>query len=240
MGKARIFLRSTDNDYQLALGSILGERRQLNSKLTAIDAKTITNGKIVTEGLSIHYTLDGSNPTPASASYVGPFQTPAVCTVKAIVLRDQEVILNLEETFGPDLGLHWAAPGEATDNTSSTALQAEEAKFKGAVISTNAKGYNGKGFLDFKGKEGFIEFYQENDGPPGDASLLIRIRKGDSTTSTPLKITLNGKSLKHPNLRSNRSWKTVNIPVKIQSGANSLRIETTGNSAPQIDEVDFQ
>ena len=240
MGKARIFLRSTDNDYQLVLGSILGERRQLNSKLTAIDVKTITNGKIVTEGLSIHYTLDGSNPTPASASYVGPFQTPAVCTVKAIVLRDQEVILNLEETFGPDLGLHWAAPGEATDNTSSTALQAEEAKFKGAVISTNAKGYNGKGFLDFKGKEGFIEFYQENDGPPGDASLLIRIRKGDSTTSTPLKITLNGKSLKHPNLRSNRSWKTVKIPVKIQSGANSLRIETTGNSAPQIDEVDFQ
>lgn len=240
MGKARLFLQSPNNNYNLTLGAILGERRQLNSNLAAIDIKNITNGEVTSGEFQIHYTLDGSEPTSSSARYVGPFQTPPVCTVKAIVLRNQETILQLEETFGPKLGLHWADPNEATNNASPTALQAEDAKFKGATVITKMEGYHGKGYLDFDGKEGFLEFYQENDGPPGDATLHIRYLKTEKGRKTPLKITLNGKSFPSPRLWSSDKWQTAKIPVKIQSGANTLRLESTGQSAPQFDEVDFR
>ena len=242
MGKARLFLKTSSPQYYLSLGSILGERRQLNSNLVSISVMIHPRGKVAGDTHRIYYTLDGSEPTQSSTRYVGPFEAPAVCTVKAVLFQGQDPTLKMEETFGPDLGLHWANLEESSphNKASSTALQAEEAKFEGAVIATDADNYHGKGYLDFKGQEGFIEFYQENDGPPGDATLQIRIRKEAPNTSTPLKITLNGQPLQHPNLWSNRTWKTVTIPVKIQSGANSLRIETNGGSAPQIDEVDFQ
>lgn len=240
MGKARLFLQSPDNNYQLVIGSILGERRQLNSNLTAIDVKTITNGKIASQDFTIHYTLDGSNPTTASARYVGPFRTPAVGTVKAIVLRGQETILTLEETFGPDLGLHWSDLSKTSDTGSSTALQAEEANYKGAVASKDTLGFHGKGYLDFQGKEGFIEFYQENDGPPGDATLHLRYFPNSSKKQSSFRITLNGKALTVPRLRAKGSWQKLTIPVKIRSGANTLRLKTTGKNSPLIDEVDFR
>ena len=235
MGKARLFLATPSKNYTLILGSILGERRQLNSDLAAIDVKTITNGEVTSGEFDIYYTLDGSEPTSSSTKLRRPLQGPRRRHRQSDRATRRQTVLTLEETFGPKLGLHWAQAGEATDNGSPTALQAEEAKFKGATVSTKAKGYHGKGYLDFDGKEGFIEFYQENDGPAGDATLHIRFRQNSAESS-------NSASTAKPSapltpLRQRQD--SQNPRPKSNPDFNALRLEMARSSL-QIDEVDFQ
>ena len=244
MGKARLFLEGSPRSVTFA--SILGERRQLTSDQVAIFARQLdSHGDWNSDPLAIHYTTDGSEPDTSSPRYTAPFPVPASCTVKAIVLRQDDIILKMSESFGPQLGLHWAGDEEVqTDTGSTTALQAESAKFSGPVVVTGGKGYHGTGYLDFKGKEGKVEFYQENDGPPGDATLIIRYANADPKGKRPLKVTLNGKQIATAGFPKTRDWgsdwKTIKIPARLQSGANTLRLETTGHSAPNLDEVEFR
>lgn len=245
MGKARLFLQSPNNDYQLTLGSILGERRQLTSHQVSIAVQTL-QGKTASldEALTICYTLDGTEPTLAAPRYTAPFSVPAKCTVRATAYRGSAPLLVMSETFGPRLGLHWNEKGSTSEEGSATALQSETAKSKGAIIAKMGEGYRGKGYLDFRGKEGSIDFYQENDGPPGEASLVIRYAHADPTGQRPLEVTVNNERVaiaKFPRSRSWHSdWEEITIPVKIQSGANQIRLKTRGQSGPNIDEIDLR
>lgn len=243
MGKTRLFLEGSPTS--LTFGSILGERRQLTSDLVSIFVEKVdAAGTTIPTDFSIHYTLDGSAPTSSSSRFSQPFPVPASCTVKALVLHDNQPVMTLSETFGPTLGLHWASEDETQDSGSTTALQAESAKFKTATISRKGQGYHGGGYLDFGGKEGSVEFYQENDGPPGKATLIIRYTNADSKSQRPLQVTLNGEVLttaKFPQTASwGSDWKTIKIPTTLRAGANTLILETTGKSAPNLDEVEFR
>jgi len=243
MGKARLFLEGTPTS--LTFGSILGERRQLTSDLASIFVQKVgRDGQPSPDTHTIHYTLDGSDPTVSSPTYTAPFAIPSKCTVKALVLHDGTPIMTLSETFSPSLGLHWASENEVQSTGSTTALQAESAKHDSGRVSRKGKGYHGQGYLDFGGKEGSVQFYQENDGPPGKATLVIRYANGDPKSQRPMKVTLNGKVLttaKFPKTSNwDQDWKTIKIPANLRSGANTLILETTGQSAPNLDEVEFR
>lgn len=116
MGLARIFLEfSHGSDTpapMLTVGAILGERRQLTSDRVHIDLRHFDLGGTEARGGAerIHYTTDGSEPTRESPRYADPFAVPAEATVKAVVYRGADAILRLEESFGPDRGLHWETP----------------------------------------------------------------------------------------------------------------------------------
>ncbi|MBQ8110067.1 MAG: CotH kinase family protein [Clostridia bacterium] len=52
------------------------------------DAQSLTVTLSSQEGASIHYTLDGSQPTAASALYLAPLTLTSSCTVRAVALHD--------------------------------------------------------------------------------------------------------------------------------------------------------
>lgn len=53
----------------------------------------------LTEGAEIHYTLDGSEPSAASALYSAPFKLSATTTVKAIAIKDAVLSSIAEKTY---------------------------------------------------------------------------------------------------------------------------------------------
>ncbi|MDP0490192.1 MAG: glycoside hydrolase family 2 TIM barrel-domain containing protein [Verrucomicrobiota bacterium JB023] len=245
MGKARLFLETGESHYDLLLGSILGERRQLTSDLVAIEVKRFQGAaEGDSSALTIRYTTDGSEPTLESELYESPFQVPAQCVVRAKVYEGESELLAMEESFGPDKGLHWGQPDSSGDTGSPTALQAETADFEAAQVATNGQGYHGEGYLDFKGKQDTIEFYQENDGPPGKADLVIRYSHADPSGQRQLAVILNGKKVTTANFAATGSWdsdwKEITIPVQIQAGANHLQLKTLKKAGPNLDEVDFR
>ncbi len=249
MGAARLFLdrNPAPEKTSLIAGAILGERRQLSSKLAAIDVHRITlDGSPAAGDFTIHYTIDGTEPNINSPRYSTPFEIPATCMVKAIAMLDGKPALEMEESFGPTLGVHWASPDEAVTATegASTALQAESAKFGKARVLKEGKGFLGAGYLDFKGAEGKVEFYQENDGPAGDSTLVIRYAHADPKKQRPMDVILNGRKVATvrfpPTASWNEDWKTIELSCRIQNGANALILRTTGQSAPNIDQVEFR
>ena len=246
MGKARLFLHSPSQKYQLLAGAILGQRRQLQSNLVTIDLLSIVDGQQATlPAQEIRYTTDGSEPSADSELYQQPIEVPATCTVKAAVFSGEKLLLEMEESFGPDLGLHWgSANAEPVDEGSATALQAETAEFNRAKVSKDGSGFRGTGFLDFKGQQDTVEFYQENDGPPGAATLVIRYAHDDPSGVRQLDLSLNGKNLDTVTFKStgswNSKWREVSVPVKIQAGANILKLKTLKKAGPNLDEIEFR
>jgi beta-galactosidase len=243
MGKARLFLEGAPES--LLVGSILGERRQLTSNSVSIDIRRIRpDGTELPKDFQIRYTVDGTQPTLAGTLYEAAFAAPPSCTVKAAAFRNGERLLSLSEAFGPALGLHWGESGEAVAPGASNALQAEAAKHGKAIVSKDGQGFHGSGFIDFKGAEDTIEFYQENDGPAGNATLVIRYTHNDKKTQRPLEIELNGRKLSKINFPPTGSWKTdwrtLEIPARLRPGANTLHLRTTGQSGPNLDEVEFR
>jgi beta-galactosidase len=244
MGQARLFLAGSPEC--ITFGAILGERRQLSSNIVNIDARRVKpDGTEIPTSFTIHYTLDGSDPGRSSPRYQGPFEIPTACTVRAILLADGKPVLNLAESFGPGLGLHWTTSGESPPPSGPPAgLQAEAASFTGAKTATTGKGYHGTGYLDFKRAEGTVEFYQENDGSAGPATLAIRYAHADPRSQRPMDLLINGKHaarLEFPPTGSwTETWKTVEVPMRIRPGANTILLKTTGKSGPNLDEIDIR
>ncbi|GHC50422.1 glycoside hydrolase family 2 TIM barrel-domain containing protein [Roseibacillus persicicus] len=243
MGKARLFLEGEGEP--ITVGAILGERRQLTSEQVAIDVLRVEpTGEVLESSFAIHYTSDGSQPTTASPRYHAPFPVPSSCVVKAVAYLDGEPVLKMEESFGSDFGLHWYDASEVANNQSATALQAESAKFSQARVSSYGKGFNGKGYLDFGGREGKVEFYQENDGPAGQAILEIRYALADPKRTRPVDVIVNGKTVSSrafPRTESwSNDWRTIEIPCEIRNGANTILLKSKGQSAPNIDQIEFR
>ncbi|MCB1132720.1 MAG: DUF4982 domain-containing protein, partial [Verrucomicrobiae bacterium] len=216
MGKARLFLEGTPR--AVTIGAILGERRQLTSDLVSIDVRRLGGPA----GFVIRHTLDGSAPAMDSKIYEAPFPVPATCTVRATAFEDGVPVLEMSETFGPSLGLHWGRADEAADDAPENSLQAESAKLGTAVVSSEGHDFHGTGYVDFKGRETALRFYQENDGPAGEATLVIRYAHADPKRKRPLDIVVNDKKVATVRFPATGSWtddwKTVEVPTRIRAG----------------------
>jgi beta-galactosidase len=237
MGLTKTFIETNKQSENIALtaGAILGEKQLLTSNKVYIDVKTIAiKGKVSEQMLSIFYTLDGTEPTSESNEYKGAFSIALGTTVKAIVVRDKQVILNMHESFDKALGLCWNEQAEYNPNNKINGMRAVDADFEGATKQS----YKNAKYLDFGGQEGKITWYQENDGSAGEFNLTFSYGSKDKDSKRPMDLIINGKKVTticfEPSESWNSNWKQVITKQRLGAGANYIELQTTGQSAPNI------
>lgn len=234
MGSTRAFLQLSNKakNVNLITGAILGEKQLLTTNSVSFDVKKITLlGYPNKESISVYYTLDGSNPTIQSELYKGSFQIKLGTTIKAIVIRNGDIILNMEEKFDENLGLYWKAETALKGN--SNGMMAVDADFTGAKIASN----NEQDYLDFKEKEGSISWYQENDGSTGRFKLKISYASNNQK-ERPMELIINNKSAGILEFKStgfwNLNWSEIVVDQTLNAGANYIELKTLGKSGPNI------
>ena len=242
-GLGRAFLRTTKDSGEITViaGAICGEKQLMTSRTICIAAQTVAvRGKLKKYNLKIRYSTDGSKP---SEKYTAPFEVKPGTTVKAEVYNDSQLLFSMSERFAPDEGIYWGGT-EKTPAATAGGDQAEEANFKEARIATKGKGFNGRGYLDFgHNQDAYVEWYQENDGGAGTATLSIRYsgnargRKGRN-----MKLSINGKPFKEklffPNTKNyGEDWKHLTIQIPLKRGANTIRLTTIENGGMCLDEI---
>ncbi len=245
-GKNRLFLRALPNAKKASIitASILGDKALFTSNKITIDAKQFAViGQSNFEDLEILYTTNGENPEVKGIAYTGVFEVSDGTTVKAVIRQSGKVLLNMSETFGKSEGLFW---GDEHSKDMwigrGVNISAEEGILEGsAKVSNNAHRYKGSGFVKFEGKEGAVTFYQENDGEAGDYSIRFRYMHNNKGALYPMKLYVNDTYIKtlefKPTGGWEKEWKFVPTIITLVSGANNIKIETTGESGPYIDEL---
>lgn len=245
-GKVRLFLEEKDQaeNASIITASILGDKALYVSNEITIDAKQIALfGNTDFDELQIKYTIDGTDPVDSGISYAGAFEVTSGATVRAIVLQNDKVVLTMDETFGEDEGLFWGNENSADIWIGrGVNIAAEDAILEGDLKKSNeAHRYKGSGFVVFDGNEGAITWYKENDGEAGDFSIRFRYMHNDADKLYPMKLFVNEEYIKTfefaPTGGWEKDWKFVTTIVNFKSGANNIRLETTGQSGPYIDEL---
>lgn len=241
-GLTRAYVESTDNagDISLVAGCILGEKRQITSKKVSIDVQTIVlRGNKPELDIKVFCTIDGTEPTKSSPRYDGSFEVKPGTTLRALVTADNVPVLRMEERFGTDEGFVFDAVASAAVPGGN---QAEDARFHIANVSTQGSGYNGKSFLDFgRNSGGYVEWYQENDGSPGEFNLYLRYSANERIrTGYRIMMTINGeeKELLLPATSGFRKqWEVFETSVRLDSGANTIRFTALEDDGLCIDEL---
>jgi len=245
-GKGRLFLKEKNNavNGSIITAAILGDKALYVSKKITIDAQEIlVFGKLKPSNISILYTINGENPETNGLKYTGSFEIQDGTTVKAIVKHNGKTVLTLEEKFGSNEGLFWGDEKsiEVWKGRGIT-IAAEDALLEGtASKSDKAKHFKGNGFVQFNNGEGAITWYKENDGEAANAKIRIGYMHNDAGKSYPMKLYVNDKFIKTFEFEATggwiQNWEDVSTQVNFKAGANSIRLETTGQSGPFIDEL---
>lgn len=245
-GKTRVFLEEKHNASRASVitASILGDKALNISNEITIDVQQLSIlGNNNLDDLSIKYTTDEADPKVDGVLYQSPFQIADGTTVKAVVFQNDNVVFEMEETFGKNEGLFWGDEHSADMWIGrGVNIGAEEAILEGgAKVSIDAHRYKGSGFVVFEGEEGAINWYKENDGEAGDYSIRIRYMHNNEEELHPMNLYINGEYATtlefKPTGDWDKEWKFVPYILTFKAGANEIRIETTGESGPYIDEL---
>ncbi|GAF01634.1 DUF4982 domain-containing protein [Saccharicrinis fermentans] len=238
MGLTRAFLKvgKEATNVGLTAAAIVGEKQGLTSNKVCIDVKSMTIlGQWQAQPTQIYYTLDGSLPTVKSNLYKGAFPVEMGTIVRAIVVQNREVILEMQEEFDVNTGLCWDdATLHPQVNESEGGMRAIDADFSGATVQTK----NGVKYLDFNGQEGHVVWYQENDGSAGSFTLKINYASKDQKSLRPMDLIINSKKVARLKFTStdswNAGWKQIVTSQKLEAGANYIELRSVGQSAPNI------
>jgi beta-galactosidase len=241
-GLTRAYVESTDSDGDITLlaACILGEKKQVTSKMVSIDVQLLAlRGKLPKAKIDVFYTTDGSLPSPQSIQYDSPFEVELGTTVKALVLVNGKSVYVMEERFAMDEGFVWDAKAVAANLGGN---QAEDASFNDATIVAAGKGFNGKGYLDFgRNSGGYVEWYQENDGSAGEFTLQIRYSASNSIRSEyKINLSVNGNSQEivlPANVNFREEWQEHKVKTELEKGANTIRITAVEDDGLCIDEL---
>jgi beta-galactosidase len=244
MGKAKAFVESTtdDGDILMLAAAILGERRQITSDQVSIHVDQLAlRGTPSNKVTAIYYTIDGSEPDDTSTPYTGSFSVELGTTVKAAIYADGAKVITCEESFGSNAGMYW---GPAAITSDGTLYQAEDADYDGATVATAGSGWNGQGFLDFSNGEGAIEWSVTTDGDDEEVVLAFHYAGNDPDGGRPMRFEFNGEviddALEFPNSGDwDSTWSTVRSTRKLKNGTNLIRLETTGESGMNIDQLEI-
>ena len=245
-GKSRLFLRQQPNAKTASVitGSIMGDKALYVSNTITIEAEDISIlGDTKASNLEILYTTNGDNPEINGLSYENPFQISDGTTVKAIVKQNGNIVLTMEESFGEKEGLFWGDEHSADMWVGrGVNISAEDGILEGGgKADKDARRYKGSGFVRFDGKEGAITWYQENDGEAGDYSIRFRYMHNNEGQLHPMKLYVNDEYIRtlefKPTGGWEKEWKFVPTIITLKAGANNIKLETTGDSGPFIDEL---
>ncbi len=245
-GKSRLFLREKPQAKKASIitGAILGDVSLYLSNSISIDVKQLqVIGALNNAKLEVFYTTNGEDPEINGQVYNGSFNVTNGTTVKAIVKQNNNVVLKMEERFAKNEGLFWG--DEHSKDLwigRGVNISAEDGILKGSAKSSkDARRFKGSGFVTFENKEGSVEFYQENDGEGGDYSIRLRYMHNNEGQKHPMKLFVNDEYIKtlefKPTGGWEKEWKFVPAVIRLKAGANSIKLETTGQSGPYIDEL---
>lgn len=236
MGSSNAFIRISDTNEPVvvSVGAILGERQLIGSASVAIDVKQMALlGESPDLPMSIFYTIDGTEPGLSSRRYQEPFSIELGTVVKAIVFQEGAEILRLEESFDQNLGIYWGKPEDASAGISE-GMAAVDARYEGAEVAQAGEIQH----LDFKGDEGKISWYQENDGVEGEFILRFLYSSHDPKSARPMALYINGEQIGLLQFPSTGSWagpwQVLNFTCVLGAGANEIELRTTGKSGPNI------
>ena len=242
MGLTRAFIESTDSSEPITLtaASILGEKRQVTSNLVSIDVTQLAlRGDLIKKEFNVFYTTDGSKPFPSCGTmlYTKSFTVKLGTTVRALILADGQAIAELSEYFANDQGLSWEGTTKVAP-IDANSEQAEGAKFTGAKVDKKQTGFNGRGYLDFSGKGGSVDWYLENDGAKSDKTFAIRyMNKSKSAVRTELIV--NGKPTAF-SLKPTDRWQTISVKGVIGLGANRVIFKIESNNGLLVDQLSIK
>lgn len=234
MGATRAFLDVPDTKQNLSVisGAILGDKSLFSSNEIHINVKTLTLvGTPKNNNIDIYYTTDGSQPSKLSKKYQGPFKVTPKTEVNATVYVNDNLVFTMRESFADGSGLYWGNADQTVNRSAALgAMPARDAQLKGAI--------KGKNFVDFKGKEGSITWYQENDGEYGLNQLEFTYALNDKNKRRDMDLIVNGKKIatvKFENTGSwNKKWKKAKLLAPLGAGANYIELRTSGSSGPNI------
>ncbi|WP_066631337.1 glycoside hydrolase family 2 TIM barrel-domain containing protein [Labilibacter marinus] len=241
-GLTRAYVESTDDngDINLLASCILGEKKQETSNKVSIDTKILNlRGAKAKADIKVYYTTDGSKATQSSKLYKGAFEVELGCTVKALVVLNGKPVQSMEERFAMDEGFVFDGVAVAANLGGN---QAEDASYAIANVNNLGKGFNGKGYLDFgRNAGGWVEWYQENDGSPGEFELKIRYSAFDKIRPTyKVKLSINGKDqiIALPaNGAYRKTWQVYSVKANLGFGANTIKITALEDDGLCIDEL---
>lgn len=155
------------------------------------------------------------------------------------------------------LGVHWQFDAdwgmglgtEIADYVTANALlpaapsvqtfQAESAVVAGGVlVENNHSGFHGTGFVNFPVTGGSVRF-DRIAGTGGSKAITFRYANGTTAARTArLVVNGNAQPITFNPTRDWNTWATMSVTVTLTNGtANSIRIESTGRDAANIDEL---
>ncbi|TKD63472.1 DUF4982 domain-containing protein [Flavobacterium sp. ASW18X] len=245
-GKTRLFLeeKQAATNASVFIASILGDKALYQSNEITISVQDLRLfGNQQPKEIQIFYTLDGKNPEFSGIPYSKPFRIEDNTTVKAVVKQNDKVVLHMEESFGKSEGLFWGDEHSADMWIGrGVNIAAEDGILTGtAISSTDAHRFKGSGFVDFKKGEGSITWYQENDGENGDYSIRFRYMHNNEKKLYPMNLFVNDEFVRKIEFKPtggwDKEWKFTPTIITLKSGANTIKLETTGESGPYIDEL---
>lgn len=242
-GLLRLFVKNKDqNGLALYAASILGDKRLKMDNKISIDVKGIDlkGNKLDFSSCEIFYTTDGSDPTISGKKYKAPFRMKKAGTVKALVVIDDSVRINMEESFGASEGIYW---GSAEDRISMLDVQTENCKVKNGNYSTKIKDYQSSGYIETKpGNATLIEFYQENDGPNMQTDMVYRY-VSTGAGQVVVKLSNNGTSVTDRfdvKQEETDKWLERTIKVNLNNGANNIVFQIESQSKIGVDGFSFK
>ncbi|MFI6595259.1 CBM35 domain-containing protein [Nonomuraea sp. NPDC050536] len=127
----------------------------------------------------------------------------------------------------------------ATAATGGPDYQAEDATLSQAAVAANHTGFTGSGFVDYVNVAGgYVEWSVQSTGGP--ATLTFRYANG-TTSARPLDLAVNGTTVAGRDFAPTANWDTwatVQVPVTLAAGANTIRATATGASGgPNLDKL---
>ena len=244
-GLNRLFVQSiedkSDASVSVVMASISGDKKLMQSdKVTITCDEVALRGEVSNKKYDIFYTTDGTTPTRQSKRYQGAFAVTPGTTVKAVVYDGDKLLMSMSESFGPNEGLYWGNPN--VNDASLMGEQAEQMQLINCQVARTSKGAHGGAYVIPAAGKGTLAWYQENDGGVAKSNLTIRYMQNNAGKSTVMELFNNKKLVNKINfVDTGNKWKTVTVPLTIQSGANQLLLKSVSKEgAPHIDEVHIQ
>ena len=179
-----------------------------------------------------------SNVTFARTASWSDWQTSTAAAAVRLSAGANKVRLTATGQSGPNLD--WVTVTPATDQppAAATTYQAESARRSGAIVSTVFPGYTGSGFIDYLNlANDFVEF-DVTAPSAGSYALEFRYANG-SGAARGMELRVNG-AVKPGGVffgptDSWEDWRTVNVTVTLNAGANKVRLSAAGQSGPNLD-----
>ena len=136
--------------------------------------------------------------------------------------------------------------GDSAGATPATrTYEAEAAAVTGAVATRSHGGYTGTGYVDFQHPSGDSIGWAVDVPSAGDYWLGFRYANG-STGDRPTELRVNGVAvmtgaggpgLRFPTTASWNKWSTVSVRVRLNAGANAVRLATVGFNGVNVDSL---